>query len=81
MTIALSLSLWASLEDLDNHKEKPLTCDLELDIYCNQQKKMIATKMEIKMKKPNDIWSSLEDHLNHKMETLSCKLELNIVVR
>ena len=45
---ALFLDLRASLEDLDNHKEKPLTCDMEPDIQRNQQWKLIHDRKKLK---------------------------------
>ena len=48
MTLTISLSLWALLEDPDNRKEKLLLCDLEPDIYHNQQQKTIFIKKRIK---------------------------------
>ena len=79
MTMALSLFLRSSLEDPDNHKEKPLTCNLEPDIYSNKQKVPIGINLKI-IKKLIDIQESVENPLAHLMEPLSCDLEPNILV-
>merc|ERR1711884_627635 len=41
MATVLFLSRWASLEDPDGHKKKPLTCNMEPGIYHAQQWKLI----------------------------------------
>merc|ERR1712115_582633 len=46
----LFLSCRALLEDPDNHKEKPLTCNMEPDIYHAQQWKLVFNKRKIKNK-------------------------------
>ena len=48
MVLTIFLSLQVLLDNLDNHKEKLLACNLEPDIYCNQQQKTIYTKKRIK---------------------------------
>ena len=50
MATVLFLSCRASLEDPDDHKEKPLTCNMEPDIYRAQQWKLVYNKRKIKRK-------------------------------
>merc|ERR1712115_365592 len=72
------LDLRASLEDPDNHKEKPLTCDMEPDIQRDQQWKIVYNSRKIKkkiMKKRH-----LDDPIIHKPVPLSCDLEPDIAV-
>ena len=78
MTMALSLSLRASLEDPDNHKEKPLTCDMEPDIHRAQQLKLVYDKRKIKMKEIDK--RTLADHIRNTPEPLSCDLEPDIEI-
>ena len=72
------LDLRASLEDPDDHKEKPLTCDMEPDIYCAQQWKLVYNRWKIKKKPPNK--RSPDDQIMHKPIPLSCDLEPDIAV-
>ena len=51
MAMVLSLYLWALLEDPNNHKERPLTCNLELNINCAQQQNLVYDKRNIKKEK------------------------------
>merc|ERR1712241_307864 len=72
------LDLRASLEDPDNHKEKPLTCDMEPDIQRDQQWKLVYNSRKIKkkiMKKRRP-----DDPIMHKPVPLSCDLEPDIAV-
>ena len=80
MTTVLSLYLQTSLDDLDNHKEKPLTWNLEPDIDLNWQTKVIYKTNKI-IKKICDIQSLLEVPKKHSMAPLTCDLEPDIVVR
>ena len=41
-------SIWVWLENLNDHKEKPLMCYLKPDIYSNKQQKLIKINMKIK---------------------------------
>lgn len=54
MTMSLSLSLQASLDDPDDHKEKPLICYLEPDINLNQQ--INANNIYKPYKNKQDLW-------------------------
>ena len=70
------LDLRASLEDPDNHKEKPLTCDMEPDIQRDQQWKLVNNNRKIKkkiMKKRRP-----DKPIMHKPVPLSCNLEPDI---
>ena len=70
------LDLRASLEDPDNHKEKPLTCDMEPDIQRDQQWKLVYNSRKIKkkiMKKRRP-----DKPIMHKPVPLSCDLEPDI---
>merc|ERR1712214_94603 len=66
------LDLRASLEDPDNHKEKPLTCDMEPDIQRDQQWKLVYNSRKIKKKMVNK--RHLDDPIMHKPVPLSCDL-------
>ena len=70
------LDLRASLEDPDNHKEKPLTCDMEPDIQCDQQWKLVYNSRKVKKKIVNK--RHLDDPIMHKPVPLSCDLEPDI---
>ena len=50
IAMALFLSLRALLEDSDDHKEKPLTCDMEPDIQRDQQWKLVYNSRKYKRK-------------------------------
>ena len=78
MAMVLFLSHRASLEDPDDHKEKPLTCNMEPDIYHAQQWKLVFNKRKIKKKKLNKPY--LADPIKHKDVPLSCDLEPDITV-
>jgi len=71
------LDLRASLEDPDDHKEKPLTCDMEPDIYRAQQWKLVYGR---KRKKKTVQKRSLDNEIKHKPVPLSCDLEPDIAV-
>ena len=77
MEMALFLSLRASLENPDDHKEKPLTCDMEPDIYRAQQWKLVYGK---KTKKKITHKRGLDNQTKHKPVPLSCDLEPDITV-
>merc|ERR1711884_873356 len=70
------LDLRASLEDPDDHKEKPLTCNMEPDIYHAQQWKLICNKRKIKKKIVKK--RRPDDPILHKPVPLSCDLEPDI---
>merc|ERR1711992_293056 len=72
------LDLRASLEDPDDHKEKPLTCDMEPDIYHAQQWKLIYNKRKIKKKIVKK--RRPDKPIMHKPVPLSCDLEPDIAV-
>ena len=72
------LDLRASLEDPDDHKEKPLTCDMEPDIQRDQQWKLVYNSRKIKKKIVNK--QHLDDPIMHKPIPLSCDLKPDIAV-
>ena len=72
------LDLGASLENPDNHKEKPLTCDMEPDIQRDQQWKLIYNKRKIKNKIVKK--RRPDKPILHKPVPLSCDLEPDIGV-
>ena len=80
MVTALSLSLRVLLENPDDLKEKPLTCNLDSDIDCNQQTTLVYKRNEV-INKIYHIRASLEDLTKHSMSSLTCVLEPDIVVR
>lgn len=78
MPTVLFLSLRASLEDPDNRREKPLTCNMEPNICHAQQWKLVYNKRKIKKKKLNKRY--LADPIKHKAVPVSFDLEPDIAV-
>ena len=77
ITTVCFLDLQALLENPDNHKEKPLTCDMEPDIQRAQQWKLVYGR---KIKKKIAHKRSLDNQTKHKPVPLSCDLEPDIAV-